>query len=198
MDTLGRWCFQDQRIVSWPFRQHPGRTGVSGKKLAVGTGEDSSLKRKRTSPARSRVGREGLLFEEVLEGLTGVGVARRSVGRRGTGGVRLRVGSWRCILFDGHAKFVEGAGVLGVLGRDAFRDRLGALELGAGIEEAALFAAVQFGLALWALPIGIESGSKNGAASGTARASDCADHARRAGTELIGAARPAGRRLAIV
>ena len=130
--------------------------------------------------------------------MTGVGVARRPVGRRGTGGVWLRVGSRRGVFFDGHAKFVEGTGVLGVLGRDAFRDRLSALELRAGIEEAALFAAVQFGLALGAFPVGIESGSEDGAAIGTARAGDRADHARSAGAELIGAAWAASGRLAIM
>jgi hypothetical protein len=125
-------------------------------------------------------------------------VARRPVGRRGARGVRLSVGSWRGIFFDGHAEFVEGAGVLGVLGRDAFLNRLGAFELRAGIEEAALFAAVQFELALGTRAIGIESRSKDGAAIGTSGAGDGADHAGGAGAELIGAARTASRGLAVV
>jgi hypothetical protein len=110
----------------------------------------------------------------------------------------LSVRSWRGVFFDGHAKFVKGAGVLGVLGRDAFRDGLSALELGAGIEKAALFAAVQFELALGACAIGIETRGQDGAAIGAARAGDGADHARRAGAELIGAARTASGRLAVV
>jgi len=110
----------------------------------------------------------------------------------------LSVRSWRGVFFDGHAEFVKGAGVLGVLGRDALRDGLSALELRAGIEKAALFAAVQFELALGACAIGIESRSEDGSAIGAAGAGDGADHARRAGTELIGAAWAASGRLAVV
>src|SRR5260370_21214672 len=117
------------------------------------------------------------------------------MGRRGTGGVWLRVGGGRGVFFDGHAEFVEGAGILGVFGGDAFRDWLSAFELRAGIEEAALLAAVQFGLALGTLPVGIESRSEDGAAIGAAGARDRADHAGSTGTELIGTARSAGRGL---
>src|SRR5260370_893884 len=109
----------------------------------------------------------------------------------GTRSRRLRVGSWRGIFLDGHAEFVEGAGVLCVLRRDALLDRLGAFELRARIEEAALFATVQFGLALGTRPVGIEPRSKHGAAIRTASARDRADHARRPGAELIGTPRPA-------
>src|SRR5206468_7721758 len=52
------------------------------------------------------------------------------------------------LFLNGHAKFVERAVVAGVLGRDALANRLGALELRASIEEAALLAAMQFELAL--------------------------------------------------
>ncbi len=68
----------------------------------------------------------------------------------------------------------------------------------AGIEKAALLAAVEFELALGARAIGIEARRKDGAAIGAAGASDGTDHARSAWAELIGAARAAGRRLAIV
>ncbi len=125
-------------------------------------------------------------------------MARRPVRRRGTRGVRLSVGSRRGIFFDGHAKFVEGTRILRVLGGDALRDRLGTLELRAGIEEAALFAAMQFSLALGTRAVGIESGSKDRAAIGTPRASNRAHHARRARAELISAAWPARGRLAVV
>ena len=83
-----------------------------------------------------------LFLEEVLEGLAGVVGARR--GSSGSGGhlSGLGVGRGGGVLFDGHAKFVELAVVLGVLGSDAFGNGLRALELGAGIEEAALLAAV--------------------------------------------------------
>jgi hypothetical protein len=141
---------------------------------------------------------EQLLFEEVFEGLARVRVARGSNGGRGTRRGGLSIGSWRGVFFDGHAKFVEGAGVLGIFGRDAFRDRLSAFKLRAGIEKAALFAAVQFELALGTSATGVESRSENGAAIGTSRARDGAHHARRAGAELIGAARAAGGRLAVV
>ncbi len=139
-----------------------------------------------------------LLLEEVFEGLASVRVARGARRGRGTRGSRLSIGSWRGIFFDGHAEFVEGAGVLGVFGRDAFLDRLGAFELRAGIEKAALFTAVQFELAFGAGAIGIEPGGQHGAAIGTSRARDGAHHAGGAGAELIGAARPASGWLAVV
>ena len=77
-------------------------------------------------------------------------------------------------------------------------DRLGAFELRAGIEKAALLAAMQFGLTLGTGSPGIESGSEDGAAIGTARARDGADHAGSARAELIGAARAASGGLAVV
>ena len=101
---------------------------------------------------------EWLLFEKVFEGLARVGVARRSGGRRGAGSVRLSIGGWRGIFFDGHAEFVEGARVFPVFGRDAFLNRLSAFELRPGIEKAALLTAMQFGLALGTRSAGIESG----------------------------------------
>jgi len=63
------------------------------------------------------------------------------------------------VFFYGHAEFVEGAGVLGILGRDAFLDRLGAFELGAGIEEAALFLQNAIRTGTWTRAVGIESRS---------------------------------------
>ena len=47
------------------------------------------------------------------------------------------------VFFDGGAELVEFAVVAGVLGSDAFGDRLRALELRGGVEEAALLTAVQ-------------------------------------------------------
>jgi len=138
-----------------------------------------------------------LLFEKILEGLAGVVGARR----RGAGGSRdlrgLSVGSGGGVFFNGHAEFVELAVVFGVFGSDAFGDGLGALELGAGIEEAALFAAVKFELALGTLTVGIETGGEDSAAIRTSPASDGADHARGARAELIGAG-TALRRLTLV
>ena len=52
----------------------------------------------------------------------------------------LRVGGWRGVFFDGHAKFVKSAVISGVFRGDAFGNGLGALELDAGIKEAALLA----------------------------------------------------------
>jgi len=97
----------------------------------------------------------------------------------------LLVGSGSSVLLDGHAKFVELAGILPVFRSNAFWDRLHALELGAGIEIAALFTAVQFGVALWASAVRIESWGEDRTAVGTARSRDSADHARRARTEVI-------------
>ena len=119
-------------------------------------------------------------------------------GGRGARSRRLSVGRWRGIFFNGHAEFVKGAGVLRVFGRDAFLDWLGAFKLCAGIEKAALLAAVQCKLALGTRAIGIEPWGQHGATIGTSCAGDRADHAGGTGAELIGATRPAGRRLAVV
>src|SRR5262249_11817888 len=101
----------------------------------------------------------------------------------------------RCgVLLDGHAKLVEFAVVLGILGRNALGDGLSAFKLGAGIEEATLLAAVQLEIALGALAVGVEARREDGTAIGTASASDGTDHTRSAGAELIHAARSAGRR----
>ena len=136
-----------------------------------------------------------LLFEEILEGLAGVVVARR--GRRGGRSSLLRVRGGRGVFFHGGAKFVEGAVVLCVLGSDAFGNRLRAFKLRAAVEEAALFATVQLESALGALAVGVEAAGEHCAAIGTARACHGADHARRSRSELIGA-RTALRRLAVV
>ena len=136
-----------------------------------------------------------LLLEEVFEGLARVVVAGRR-GRRGGGrflGIRRR----SRVLFHRGAKFVERAIVFGVFGRDALRNGLRALKLRAGIEEAALLAAVQFELAFGAFAVGIEAGGEDRAAVGAAGAGYGADHARGARAELIGA-RAALRGLAVV
>src|SRR5207248_11654294 len=101
----------------------------------------------------------------------------------GLGG--LLIGSRSGVLFHGHAKFVELAGVLAVLGSDAFGNGLHALKLGAGIKKAALLTAVQLGIAFRTGTVGIETGSENRAAVGAARAGNGANHARRARTEMI-------------
>src|SRR5579864_1298165 len=137
-----------------------------------------------------------LLLEEVLEGLAGVVVARRR-GGGGRGASLLRVGGGRGVLLYGGAELVEGAVVLGVLGGDALRNRLGALELRGAIEEAALLAAVQFQTAFRTLAVGVEAAGEHRAAIGAARAGDGADHARGARAKLIGA-RTARRGLAVV
>jgi len=138
-----------------------------------------------------------LFLEEILEGLAGIIGARRAWGCGGGYLRRLCVGSRGGVFFDGHAEFVELAIVFGVLGSDALGDGLSALELGAGVEEAALLATVKLELALGTLAVGVEAGGKNRAAVGTAAAGDGADHARSARAELIGA-RTALRRLALV
>jgi len=160
----------------------------------------SRLKRVRLSQdlvvAQTKVcAMEELLFEEILEGLAGViGTWRRkSSGTRG-----LRVRSGRGVFFDGHAEFVELAIVLGVLGGNAFFNRLGTLELRAGVEEAALLATMQLELTFGTLAIGIETRGEDGAAVGTAGARNGSHHARGARAELIGAARATRGRLLFV
>src|SRR5205823_4129217 len=132
------------------------------------------------------------------EGLARVRVPRGCSGGRGARSRRLSVGRWRGIFFNGHAEFVKGAGIFCILGRDAFLDGLRTFELRAGIEVAALFATMQFELALGAGAIGIEPWGQHSAAIGTTRARDGAHHARGAGAKLIGAARPASGRLAVL
>jgi len=138
-----------------------------------------------------------LFLEEVVEGLAGVHGPRGRNLRLNLRGLRVR--SRRGVLFDGRSEFVEGAIVLGVLGRDALGDRLGALKLGAAIEKTALFAAMKFEAALGTLSVGIETRSEDGAAIGTAGSCHGANHARGSGPQMI--VHPAGtalRRLAIV
>jgi hypothetical protein len=136
-------------------------------------------------------------FEEVFEGLAGVGGARWGWGRR-CGGGRLGVRRGGGVFFDGHAEFVEGAIVFCVLGSDALGNGLSAFELDAGIEEAALLAGVKFELAFGAGAVGVEAGGQDRAAICAAAASDGANHSGGAWAELVGAARAAGRRLAVV
>jgi hypothetical protein len=133
-----------------------------------------------------------LFFEEVLEGLPGVVGAR---GRdRGSGNLgRLGVGGGCGVFFNGHAKLVELAIILGVFGSNALGDGLGALELSARIEKTALLAAVQFKLAFGTLAVGIEAGSEDCAAIRATASRDGANHARRAWAELIGARSALGR-----
>ena len=136
-------------------------------------------------------------FEEVFEGLAGVGGTRWRW-RRSCGCRRLGVRSGGSIFFNGHAEFVEGAIIFCVLGSDALGDGLRAFELDAGIEEAALFAGVEFELAFWAGAVGVEAGGQDRAAVCAAAAGDGAHHSWRAWAELIGAARAARRRFAAI
>jgi hypothetical protein len=127
-----------------------------------------------------------LLLEEIFEGLACVG--RTAVGRlwNGCGDLRgLLIGSGRGVLFDGGAEFIKFAVVLAVFGSDTFGDRLRTFKLSAGIEEAALFAAVEFSVAFGAGAGGIESGDEHCAAIGAAGASDGSNHARSARAQMI-------------
>ena len=135
---------------------------------------------------RPRNGRAGLLLEQVFEGLARIGWTARNRLRKSGGNLRrLLIGGGSGVLLDGGAEFVELAIVLAVFGSDAFRDRLRAFKLRAGIEKAALFAAMKFGVALGAGAFGVETRGEDRAAIGAAGASDGADHARSAGTEMI-------------
>ena len=128
------------------------------------------------------------------------GVGRTAGGWLGKGGSDLRgllIGSGCGVLLDGGAELIEFAVVLAVFGSDAFGDRLSAFELRAGIEESALFAAVEFGVAFGAGAGGVEAGDQDGAAIGATGAGNGTDHAGSARAEMIVlAARAALRRLA--
>lgn len=136
-----------------------------------------------------------LFLEQILEGLSRV---RGPRGRLHCGGYRhfLSIGGGCGVLFDGHAKFVEGAIIFRVLRRDALGNVLRAFKLRSRIEKTALLAAVQFKLAFWADAIGIEPGGEHRSAVGAASTRYGADHARGARTKLICAARTALRWLA--
>ena len=129
------------------------------------------------------------------------GVGRTAGGWLGKSGGDLRrllIGSGCGVLLDGGSELIEFAVVLAVFGRDAFGNRLGAFKLCAGIEEAALFAAVEFGVAFGAGAGGVEAGDQDGATIGATGAGNGADHARSARAEMIVlAARAALRRLAL-
>jgi hypothetical protein len=128
----------------------------------------------------------GLLLEEILEGLASVWRTAGNGFRKRCGDLRgLLIRSGRGVLFDGGTEFVELAIILAVLGSDALRDGLRTFKLRAGIEEAALLAAMKFRVALGTGARGIEAGSENGSAIGAAGAGDSADHAGSAGTEMI-------------
>ena len=115
-----------------------------------------------------------LFLEEVFKGLAGV-VRPGHPFRRGRGarGGRGRRG----ILFDRGAEFVERAVVDLVLACDPLGDRLHAFKARGGIKVGALLAAMQLEGAARALPFRIESRLEDGAAIGTARASDRSNHA---------------------
>src|SRR3977135_2288692 len=123
-----------------------------------------------------------LLLKEILERLAGIAGARNVLGGRRWS----RSGSRRSsILFNRGAKFVEPAIVALVLAGDAFRNRLHAFKPRGRIKISALLAGVQLESALRALSFRIESRLQNGAAIGTSRASDRADHARCSRSDLF-------------
>jgi hypothetical protein len=129
---------------------------------------------------------DGLLLEKVFEGLAGVGRTAGNWLWKSGGDLRgLLIGSRRGVLFDGSAEFIKLAIIFAVFGRDAFGDGLRAFKLRAGIEEAALFAAMEFGIAFRTGAAGIEAGREDGATIGATSASDCADHAGCARAEMI-------------
>ena len=115
----------------------------------------------------------------------------RAAGPGGAAGIfLLGSGGWRGsdgsgVLFDGHAQLEKGALVLGVLFHDGLGNRLGALELRAGIEIHALFAAVNLVAATRAGAIRIETRRQNVAATSAPRVENRANHAGSAGADLL-------------
>ena len=141
----------------------------------------SELKLRPSVPVHQRT----LLFEEVFEGLAGI---------HGPGGSRgfdrnlrrLHVGCGSSVLFHRGAEFIELAIVLSVFGSNTRGNGLGTFKLDAAVEESALLAAMKFEIALGTLSTGIEASDEDGTAIGATSAGDGSDHARCAGTEMIG------------
>ena len=125
-----------------------------------------------------------LLLKQILECLASVeraaGCWLRDGNLRG-----LLVGGRSGVLFDRRAELIELAVVLAVFGSDALWNRLRALKLRARIEEAALFAAVEFGVALGAGTAGVKASDENRATIGATSSGDRADHPGSARTEMI-------------
>ena len=142
---------------------------------------------------------QSLLLKKIFKGLASIGWTAGSWLRKGGGDLcGLLIGRWRGIFFDGGAKFIELTVVLAVLGSNALGNRLGAFKLRAGIEEAALLAAMELGVALWTGAGGVESRDENRTAIGAACAGYGADHSGGAGPEMIVlASRSALRRFAL-
>ena len=132
------------------------------------------------------VGEGALLLEEVFEGLARVRWTTRGRLRERGGDLRgLLIGGGCSVLFDGRPKLVELTIVLAIFWSNAFGDGLGTFKLRAGIEKAALFAAMQFGVALGAGAAGVEAGREDRAAIRAAGAGYSADHAGSAGAKMI-------------
>ena len=125
-----------------------------------------------------------LLLKQVFEGLASVeraaGCWLRNGDLRG-----LLIGGRSGVLFDGRAELIELAVVLAVFGSDALWNRLRAFKLRAGIEETALFAAVEFGVALGAGTAGVKASYQHRATISATRTSDGTDHAGSARAEMI-------------
>jgi hypothetical protein len=127
-----------------------------------------------------------LLLEEVFEGLARIRWTTGGRLRERGGDLRgLLIGGGCGVLFDGRSELVELAIVLAIFWSDAFGDGLGAFKLRAGIEEAALFATMEFGVALGAGAAGVEAGREDRAAIRAAGAGYSADHAGSAGPKMI-------------
>src|ERR1700756_285082 len=184
-----------------------GRTGVRRKMIFIRAWQPSEgyIKNKkrwteirRCSARKNRDETADLLLEQVFEGLARIGrTARNRLWKSGGDLRRLLIRRGSGVLLDGGAEFVELAIVLAVFGSDAFGNRLRTFKLRTGIEEAALFAAMQFGVALGAGAAGVEAGGEDSSTIGAARAGYRADHARSARAEMIVlSARTALRRLA--
>lgn len=125
---------------------------------------------------------EGLLLEEVLESFAGI--VWPAGGNRRRSGIA-RIVDWRSIFLDRHAKFKKCAVVFSIFPRNPLRNGLRAFELCSRVKMYALFAGVQFQLALGALAILIEARSQDRSAIRTARPHHGSHHARRARTHLV-------------
>jgi hypothetical protein len=122
-----------------------------------------------------------LLLKQILKRLSRV--RGPSGGNRRRCGIRVR--HRRSILLNRHPKFIKWAIVSRVFLSNPLGNRLHAFKPRAGIEKAALFAAVKFKLATRALPIQVRPGSQYRAAIRASCARYASHHARRSRPHLI-------------
>ncbi len=98
---------------------------------------------------------------------------------------RLHVGCRRSVFFYRRAKLIKFAVVFRVFRGHSGGNGLRTFKLHSAIEEPALFAAMQFKIALWAFPVRVKSCHQHRSAVRTSRTRHRSYHPRRAWTEMV-------------